>query len=95
MKKDDDRPRIDRRTFMAGGTTAMAAIAAGLTGAPAGFIEKMLHTNFREISPERMQHIISEMEQEYTAKYGKMVTVSTQAAQPGVLFGYGLDSTLR
>jgi molybdopterin-containing oxidoreductase family iron-sulfur binding subunit len=91
MKKNDDRPKIDRRMFMAGGTTAMAAIAAGLTGAPAEFIAEMLHKNFREISPERMQRIISEMSQEYTAKYGKTVTVSSKGAQPGVLFGYGLD----
>ena len=91
MKKNDDRPKIDRRMFMAGGTTAMAAIAAGLTGAPAGFIAEMLHKNFRELSPERVQRIISEMSQEYTAKYGKTVTVSSKGAQPGVLFGYGLD----
>jgi molybdopterin-containing oxidoreductase family iron-sulfur binding subunit len=91
MKNPDDAPKIDRRAFVAGGTTAMTAIAAGLTGASADFDRKMLHQNFKEISPERMQRIIREMEEEYTAKYGKQVTVSTEGAQPGVLFGYGLD----
>jgi molybdopterin-containing oxidoreductase family iron-sulfur binding subunit len=91
MKRRDAAPQIDRRTFLAGGTTAMAAIAAGLTGASTGFIRKMLHQNFKEISPERMQSIVRDMEEEYTAKYGKQVTVSTKGAQPGVLFGYGLD----
>ncbi len=91
MKKNGDPPRIDRRVFMAGGTTAMAAIAAGITGAPAGFIENLLHKNFKEISPERLQRIVQEMEADYTAKYGKTVTVSTTGAQPGVVFGYGLD----
>ncbi len=91
MKKTADRPRIDRRSFLAGGTTAMAAIAAGVTGASAGFLEELIHENFLEISPDRMERIIREMEAEYTGKYGKTVTVSIKGAQPGVLFGYGLD----
>jgi molybdopterin-containing oxidoreductase family iron-sulfur binding subunit len=91
LSKKDDRPKIDRRMFLAGGTTAMAAVAAGVTGASGGFIESLLHKNFKEISPERLQRIIREMEQEYSAKYGKTVTVSTKGALPGVLYGYGLD----
>ena len=91
MKNDDDRPTIDRRVFLAGGTTAMAAIAAGLAGASGGFIEGILHRNFKEISTERLQRIVGEMEAEYTAKYGKDVTISTGGALPGVLYGYGLD----
>ncbi|MDH3626660.1 MAG: 4Fe-4S dicluster domain-containing protein [Acidobacteriota bacterium] len=92
MKQDDDnRPGIDRRTFLAGGTTAMAAIAAGVTGASSGFIQDLLHRNFKEISPDRLQRIVREMEDDYTAKYGKQVTVSTAGALPGVLYGYGLD----
>ena len=91
MKKTDDRPKIDRRSFLAGGTAAMGAIAAGVTGASAGFIEDMLHENFKEMSPARLERVVQEMEQEYTEKYGKNVSVSTKGAQPGVLFGYGLD----
>ena len=91
MKTTADRPKIDRRSFLVGGTAAMGAIAAGVTGASAGFIEDMLHENFKEMSPEHLKRIVREMEQEYTAKYGKDVTVSTKGAQPGVLFGYGLD----
>jgi molybdopterin-containing oxidoreductase family iron-sulfur binding subunit len=90
-KKTDDRPAIDRRAFLVGGTTAMAAIAAGVTGASAGFIENLLHEHFNEISPERLRRIVGEMEAEYSAKYGKTVTISTRGAKPGVLFGYGLD----
>jgi Fe-S-cluster-containing dehydrogenase component len=91
MSKKGKTPSIDRRTFLAGGTAAMGAIAAGVTGADASFIEDMLHENFKEMSPSRIAEIVGEMETEYTAKYGKNVTVSTTGAQPGVLFGYGLD----
>jgi len=91
MKSQGKEPRISRRDFMMGGTAAMTAIAAGVTGADAGFIENMLHENFKEMSPERVERIVQEMEAEYTEKYGKKVTISTTGAQPGVLFGYGLD----
>jgi len=90
-KHDDDGPSIDRRSFLAGGTTAMTAVAAGVTGASGGFIAKLLHENFREVEPDQMQAILAGMEQDYTAKYGKDVTVSGSGALPGVLYGYGLD----
>jgi Fe-S-cluster-containing dehydrogenase component len=84
-------PEINRRHFLAGGTTAMAAIAAGVTGASSGFIEKLLRDNFREMSPEMLDRVLREMERDYTQKYGKTVTVGSIGAQPNVLFGYGLD----
>ena len=86
----DEPPQISRRSFLAGGTTAMTAIAAGITGASPAFIATLLHENFREMSPPEMDRVIAEMEREYSEKYGKDVTVSRTGAQPGVLFGYGL-----
>jgi len=91
MKHDDEQPVIDRRSFLAGGTTAMTAIAAGVTGASGGFIAKLLHENFRELSPDHMQKILRNMQTDYTAKYGKDVTVSSTGALPNTLYGYGLD----
>jgi molybdopterin-containing oxidoreductase family iron-sulfur binding subunit len=88
-KRDD--PAISRRSFLAGGTTAMTAIAAGVTGASPGFVERLLRRRFVELSPEEVQRIIADMEREYTERYGQQVTVSTTGAQPGVLFGYALD----
>jgi len=82
---------ISRRRFVAGGTTAMAAIAASVTGASAGFVENLLRKRFVELSPEARDRIIGDMEREYRQKYGDGVTVATTPAQPGVLFGYGLD----
>ena len=87
----DEPPQISRRSFLAGGTTAMTAIAAGITGASPAFIATLLRDNFREMSTPELERVIAEMERDYTAKYGKNVTVSRTGAQPGVLFGYGLD----
>jgi hypothetical protein len=82
---------ISRRAFMAGGTTAMTAIAAGLAGASPSFVESLLRRRFVELSPEEVERIVKEMEQEYSERYGKEVTVATTGALPGVLFGYALD----
>ena len=84
-------PQIDRRRFLAGGTTAMAAVAAGVTGASAGFIESLLRDHFRELSPGKLERILRDMEATYLEKYGREVRVSATPAQEGVLFGYGLD----
>jgi len=87
----EGRPEISRRHFLAGGTTAMAAIAAGVTGAKPSFIEKLLRDHFRKLSPQELDDILRAMEREYSEKWGKAVTVSATGALPGVLYGYGLD----
>jgi molybdopterin-containing oxidoreductase family iron-sulfur binding subunit len=91
MSKADRPPRISRRAFVSGGTVAMSAIASGLAGASPGFVESLLRRRFVELSPDEVARIVDEMEREYSEKYGKLVTVSTTGAQPGVLFGYALD----
>jgi len=83
---------VSRRKFLtAGGTVAMTSIACGLAGASPAFVERLLRRRFVELSPHEVERIVKEMEQEYSEKYGKSVTVSTTGAQPGVLFGYALD----
>jgi molybdopterin-containing oxidoreductase family iron-sulfur binding subunit len=84
-------PVLSRRRFLAGGTTAMAAIASGVAGASPGFIESLLRTRFVELSPEQVERIVRELEEDYSAAYGKGITVGTTPAQEGVLYGYALD----
>jgi molybdopterin-containing oxidoreductase family iron-sulfur binding subunit len=91
MSDGKREPDISRRAFVAGGTTAMTAIAAGLVGASPSFVEKLLRRRFVELSPEEIDRIVAEMERDYSEQYGKAVTMSTTGAQPGVLFGYALD----
>ena len=83
--------RISRRRLLAGGTAAMAAVAAGVAGASSGFVERLLRDNFRELSPEQIQRILDDMERDWSERYGRDVTVRNTPARPGVLFGYALD----
>ena len=85
------QPSISRRAFVAGGTTAMSAIAAGVVNASPRFIEDLLRRRFVELDPEQVDRIVGDMERDYSERYGKDVTVSTKAASQGVLFGYALD----
>lgn len=85
------QPSISRRAFVAGGTTAMSAIAAGVVNASPRFIEDLLRRRFVELEPDQVQRIVGDMERDYSERYGKDVTVSTKEASQGVLFGYALD----
>jgi len=92
MSKHTASTSVNRRKFLAvGGTVAMTSIASGLAGASPAFVERLLRRRFVELSPDEVDRIVKKMEQEYSEKYGKPVTVSTTGAQPGVLFGYALD----
>ena len=78
----DDTPQpVTRRKF----ATCAAAAAAGWILTACG--PRRLH----DVSTERLKQLIGEMEREYSAKYGKAVTVSDAGPMPGVLFGYALD----
>jgi len=82
---------VTRRKFLAGGTTAMTAVAVGLTGASPAFVEKLLRTHFRELSSPEVERILADMERDYSERLGKKVSMSATPARPGVLFGYALD----
>ncbi len=47
--------------------------------------------HFTELNKEEKEAVIARLEKEYKEKYKKDVKVKTTDAQPGVLFGYGLD----
>ena len=68
-----------------------------LSGAPAAAkaldfdVESFFRKNFRELSEEELAALLSRLEQKYSKKYGKSVTVSAVGPMEDVLFGYGLD----
>ena len=72
---------LTRRQF----ATCAAAAAAGFVLTACG--PKRLY----DVPRERLRQLVRDMEREYSATYGKDVTVSDTGAQPGVLFGYALD----
>jgi Fe-S-cluster-containing dehydrogenase component len=78
----DDKPeKVTRRKF----ATCAAAAAAGWVLTACG--PRRLH----DVPRERLQRLLREMEAEYSAKYGKSVTVSGAGPMPGVVFAYALD----
>jgi molybdopterin-containing oxidoreductase family iron-sulfur binding subunit len=78
----DEKPAsVTRRKF----ATCAAAAAAGWVLTACG--PRRLH----DVPPDRLRQLLAEMERDYTAKYGKQVTVSDAGPMPGVLFGYALD----
>ena len=77
----EGRSGLSRREF----TSCAAAAAAGFLLTACG--SKPLH----EIPKDRLKAALAKMEEEYTAQYGKTVTVSDQGPIPGVQFAYALD----
>ncbi len=83
---------LNRREFLAGaGLTAMSAIATTVAGAAPGFIESMLRRHFKELSPDEVQERLRLLEEEYSSRFGKKVTVAATPPMENVLFGYALD----
>ena len=82
---------ISRRAFMAGGTTAMTAIAAGLTGCTAADLERFLRGSFRELGQDEIARILADMQRDYTERLGRKVSLTATPARPGTLYGYALD----
>jgi Fe-S-cluster-containing dehydrogenase component len=72
---------MTRRKF----ASCAAAAAAGWVLTACG--PRRLH----EMPKPRLRQALADMEREYTAKYGKPVTVADTGAIDGVLFGYALD----
>jgi molybdopterin-containing oxidoreductase family iron-sulfur binding subunit len=79
-----------RRDFLATGLSTMAAVAAS-SACNSKFVEKMLQTRFRELSPDEVDQLLGDLEREYSERYDKQVSLDAKPAMDGVLFGYGLD----
>ena len=78
----EDTPQpVSRRKF----ASFAAAAAAGWVLTACG--PRRLH----DVPSERLRQLVRDMERDYTAKYGREVTVSDAGPLPGVVFGYALD----
>lgn len=82
-------------------TTSRRAFLCALVGcaaAAAGACSDLTHTPFfrehlSELSKEDVERMLRQLEQEYSAKYGKPVQVALDGPRPGVEFAYALDLT--
>jgi molybdopterin-containing oxidoreductase family iron-sulfur binding subunit len=70
-----------------------AAAAASLSAASCGelSVEDFIATRLQEMSRERLDRFLAELEAEYEERFRREVTVSATPAREDVLFGYGLD----
>ena len=74
----------------------LLCVVAGCAAAAASSCVDPTHTawfrkSFRELSPEQVKRIVAELEEEYSQRFGKDVSVGTEGAREGVEFGYALD----
>jgi molybdopterin-containing oxidoreductase family iron-sulfur binding subunit len=74
---------MTRRIF--GGGAIAAAAAAGWLLTPSG--KHRLH----EMPPERIKKGLADLEKQYSAQYGKQMSVAATPSRPGVEFAYALD----
>ena len=81
MEDKTQAPQVTRRQF----ASCAAAAAAGFLLTACG--PRRLH----DVPRDRLRRLVREMEEEYSTKYGKSVTVSDKGPIPGVLFAYALD----
>jgi Fe-S-cluster-containing dehydrogenase component len=83
---------VDRRSVLVGGgLTAMAAVAATVAGSSSDFVERFLRRRFAELGSERKAEILSELERDYSDRFGRDVSVADTPPMDDVVFGYGLD----
>jgi Fe-S-cluster-containing dehydrogenase component len=70
---------------------ALAGLSLGSLSCSQVEVEDFLQKHFREMSAEEKKQVLKRLEARYLKKYGKKFTISTQEAESGVLWGYGLD----
>ena len=89
----NEEKSFDRRSLLIGtGLATMAGFSAAAAGKSAGWVERLLRRRFVELSEERREEILSELEEECRKKYGRDdITVEDTQALDGVEFAYGLD----
>jgi molybdopterin-containing oxidoreductase family iron-sulfur binding subunit len=81
---------ITRREFLK--STAVISTLAALAGCGSNIsMEELLRKHFKTLTPDEIDELIQRLEAQYSEKYGKKFTVSTNGPIPAVLFGYALD----
>jgi Fe-S-cluster-containing dehydrogenase component len=70
---------------------ALAGLSLGSLSCTKAGKEEFLQKHFREMTEDEKKQVIRRLEEKYLKKYGRKVQVSTQPAEAGALWGYGLD----
>ncbi|MCY3001961.1 MAG: 4Fe-4S dicluster domain-containing protein [Planctomycetota bacterium] len=80
---------VSRRDLLC--TIAGCAAAASVAGCSEPTHTDFFRHHLHELTPEQLKAMLADLEQEFSAKYGKDVTVAMTEARPGVSFAYALD----
>jgi len=92
MPNREQKTRSTSRRQFLKATGAGVGALAGVPGAAKAFdFASFFQAHFRELSSEEIDGMIRRLEQKYSEKYGKPVTVDAVGPNDGVVFGYGLD----
>ena len=83
--------RLSRRKALKGLAAGLGALALPRKDASAAIWESFFQKHFRELGRAEIRDVVSRLEKEYGAAYGKPVKVKTTPPMEGVLYGYGLD----
>jgi Fe-S-cluster-containing dehydrogenase component len=85
-----EKPRaMTRRALLQ--YTAAAAVSTFLAGCSPEAREAFFQKRFQELSPEEVKRLIARMQKDQEERTGRTVTIGTEPALEGVLYGYGLD----
>jgi Fe-S-cluster-containing dehydrogenase component len=87
--EDRSQSRRDFMKMMSMG--AMFALSLGSSSCTQAKVEEFLQKRFREMTEAEKKAVIRRLEDIYLRKYGKKFQISTQPAESGALWGYGLD----
>ncbi len=80
----------NRRNFIKN-LSVLAAGSVAFSACRSKAMKEFLQKNFKTLTKKEKNEIIKNLEEKYTAKYGKEFHVSAEPAADGILFGYALD----
>src|SRR4030066_1721127 len=81
--------RLSRRKALKGLAAGLGALALPRKDASAAFWESFFQKNFRELSRAEIRDVVSRLEKEYSATYGKPGKAKTTPPTEGGLYGDG------
>jgi len=87
----EDRTQTRRDFMKMMSIGAMVALSLGSSSCTQAQVEEFLQKRFREMTEAEKKEVIRRLEEIYLRKYGKKFQISSQPAESGALWGYGLD----
>ncbi|UCE79006.1 MAG: 4Fe-4S dicluster domain-containing protein [Nitrospiraceae bacterium] len=91
IDKEERSKLLSRRNVLKGTAFGLASLAIPFGTADASVWEAFFQKHFQEMNEDEKKRVVQRLEDEYAKKFGAKFNIKTTKAEPGVLFGYGLD----